>query len=895
MLGKPTIAQETPATIRPGLPRFAEVSIAAIGLIVFSPILALAAIAIALTSRGPIFFRQERVGVHAMSFLLYKLRTMRSSAGGAQFTAADDQRVTSVGRLLRKTKLDEVPQLWNVLKGDMSLVGPRPEVPRYVDLKNASWRTVLHAKPGLADPVTIRLRNEEELLAQLNGNRESFYVEVLQPYKLKGYEEYLSQRNWFADVEVLVDTAIAVLLPHRFPPPSLNDLVNPMEAKASLVPTSSTGRPTKAGLPWKLGLSWLQPSRLLIRQTQWALDILVLGGSFLLAYLLRFDFAIPPQDLRSALRQLPCVVVIEFGALVLAGVYSFVWRYIGLAEVRTFLKAALLACLPILTARLALPVQFKPFQVPLSIIVMNSAFAFGGVLALRVVRRTLHEAAPKRNGLSGHGSEPKKAVLLIGAGRAGMIVAREILDVGNSNLDIKGFVDDDPNKQGSVIQRIRVLGTTRDLQRLVREYRIDHVVISIAKGTRQDFRRILDICERIPVRVRVMPGLYEILQGRVKVSRIRDLQIEDLLGREPVQLDDCEIEQFLVGKTVMVTGAGGSIGSELARQVARFHPANMLLVERAEFALFDIDRELAGAYPNLAKVPLVADVSDQARMRKIFASYRPDVVLHAAAHKHVPMMEHNSTEAVKNNVLATLGLGELAGEYGTEVFVLISTDKAVRPTSIMGASKRVAELVVQDLDRRFPCRYVAVRFGNVIGSAGSVIPIFRQQILSGGPVTVTHPEMTRYFMTIPEAAQLVVQAGTLGKGGEIFILDMGEPVRILDLAEEAISLSGLKPYEDIDIVFTGVRPGEKLFEELELKEEKVSKTRHPKIFIGKIAVYPEETVRSALDRLETLASSGNEPELRKFFNWLLPEARINVSGGKKVDAVAGGNAARSVG
>jgi FlaA1/EpsC-like NDP-sugar epimerase len=814
---------------------------------------------------------------------------MRSSKGGPQVTAADDARVTSVGRFLRRTKLDELPQLWNVIKGDMSLVGPRPEVPRYFDPRSALWRTILLAKPGIADPVTIRLRNEEELLAQLNGSREQFYSNVLQPYKMKGYEEYLRHRNWRIDVGVLVNTAIAVLLPGRFPPPTVDEVLHSMEPK---VPVLSA--PSAADRQLSTRLSWLKPSRLLIRQTQWVLDILTLSGAFLLAYLFRFDFAIPAEESRNAIIQLLCVVVIQFAVLSLTGVYSFVWRYIGLAEVRTFLNAALLAYLPVIVARLALPSGFRQFEVPLSIGLMDSVFAFAGVLGLRVLRRAIHEAARRNQGAAASDGE-RKRVLLIGAGRAGMIAAREIFGAGNSNLDIRGFVDDDPNKQGSVIQGIKILGTTADLSTLVREYHIDHVVISIAKASRRDFRRILDICDDIPVKVRVIPGIHELLQGSVKVSRIRDLEIEDLLGREPVQLDTMQMERFLVGKTVMVTGAGGSIGSELARQVARLKPANLLLVERAEFALFDVDSELEHEFPGLSKVPLVADVNDRLRMESILATYPTNVILHAAAHKHVPMMERNSSEAVKNNVLATWLLGDLAGENGVDVFVMISTDKAVRPTSVMGATKRVAELVVQDLDRKYDTRYVAVRFGNVIGSAGSVIPIFRQQILRGGPVTVTHPEMTRYFMTIPEAAQLVLQAGAMGDGGEIFILDMGEPVKILELAEEAISLSGLKPYEDIDIVFTGVRPGEKLFEQLDMKDEKVARTRHPKIFIGKIAAYPAERVESALDRLKMLCRTGKELELRNFLNSLLPEARVDVVPRQQVSAAAEAAGARRVG
>lgn len=621
--------------------------------------------------------------------------------------------------------------------------------------------------------------------------------------------------------------------------------------------------------------SWVR--QLLIKRYQITVDLLVIATAFTLAYLLRFDFAIPRREIYNASRQLPWVILIQFGAMIFAGIYSFIWRFIGMSEVKAFIKAAIYSMLPILLLRLMLPNSV--LGVPLSVIIIDTVLAFGGVVGVRVLWRAVYERYRQHgnDNSSDATREKKRPILLIGAGRAGKLVANEIKHRRHVDLEIKGFVDDDPYKQQSVIHGIKVLGMTEDLPWLVREWDIDHVVISIAQASRKEFRRILDICEQIPVRVRTIPSMYEILQGKVKVSRIRDLQIEDLLGREPVNLAEESVERFLAGKVIMVTGAGGSIGSELARQVARYQPSSLLLVERAEFALFNTNFELQEAWPNLSIVPLVADVGNEARMQQIFSTHRPQVVIHAAAHKHVPMMETNITEAMTNNVLATHVLGELAGRSDVEVFVLISTDKAVRPTSVMGASKRVAELVVQDLQRRYSTRFVAVRFGNVIGSAGSVIPIFREQIRKGGPVTVTHPDMVRYFMTIPEAAQLVLQASAMGEGGEIFILDMGDPVRILDLAKDVITLSGLKPFEDIDIVCTGVRPGEKLFEELEIKEEYMRKTRHPKIFIGKIAAYPEEKVSRALEQLAVLSEYGNEQELYTVLTELLPEARLNIS------------------
>jgi FlaA1/EpsC-like NDP-sugar epimerase len=630
---------------------------------------------------------------------------------------------------------------------------------------------------------------------------------------------------------------------------------------------------------------WL---RLFVRQLQFVLDTATLSSAFLLAYLLRFDFSFPEEETRAILLQLPYVVALQCVALILIGIHSFIWRYVGMGEIKSFIKAALISAIPLFLLRIVLTEQFQVWRVPLSIIVVDTILAFGGILGLRVLRRAWDEGFAKRHRVrsnNGNGHHHAKPVLLIGAGRAGMLTAREIQSRGNMNLDVKGFVDDDVHKQGSVIQRLKVLGTTRDIPRLVHELGIDHVVVTIVEGSRRDFRRILNICKQVPVKVRTIPGLYEILLGDVKVSRIRDIQIEDLLGREPVCLDETSMKEFLAGKSVMVTGAGGSIGSELTRQIARLQPAQLLLVERAEGALFFIDRELQEKWPALSVTALVGDVGDEIRMQAIFERYQPQVVLHAAAHKHVPMMESNVTEAVKNNILATRLLAEMSGQFGVESFVLISTDKAVRPSSVMGATKRMAELVVQNLNGRFQTRYVAVRFGNVIGSAGSVIPIFREQISRGGPITVTHPDMVRYFMTIPEAAQLVLQAGALGAGGEIFILDMGEPVRILDLAMETITLSGLRPFIDIEILFTGMRPGEKLFEELDAKGEKVAKTRHPKIFIGQIATYPEEKVRETLKWLETLTRADQAQKLRRILNDLLFDAQLEVESAEELVSI----------
>ena len=490
-----------------------------------------------------------------------------------------------------------------------------------------------------------------------------------------------------------------------------------------------------------------------------------------------------------------------------------------------------------------------------------------------MLRRFFYEFGEKNKVFTGKHRVKRKAALVIGAGRMGATLVKELRGHRDAELEIRGMVDDDPRKKGGSVSGYKVLGSTQDVPRIVDELSIQQVVIALDEASGMEIRRILDVCSAIPVKAQIVPSLNEIAHGRVSVSRIRDVQIEDLLGRDPVKLDDENLHEFLTGRTVLVTGAGGSIGSELVRQIINYRPKCILLVERAEFFLFQIGRELQ-EIGGVEFIPLIADVGDEPRMREIFEKHRPEVIFHAAAHKHVPLMEVNSVEAIKNNVLATRCLGELAGQFSVRDFVLISTDKAVNPTSVMGASKRIAEIMVQGLNQQYKTNYVAVRFGNVLGSAGSVVPIFREQIRKGEAITVTHKDMTRYFMTIPEAAQLVLQAGALGKGSEIFILDMGEPVKIVNLAEDMIRLSGLTPYEDIDIVFTGVRKGEKLFEELEITGENLDKTNHPKIFIGKIAAYSNEEVERILASFRAAVVDSDEVRVRNLFNEFLPEARI---------------------
>jgi FlaA1/EpsC-like NDP-sugar epimerase len=445
--------------------------------------------------------------------------------------------------------------------------------------------------------------------------------------------------------------------------------------------------------------------------------------------------------------------------------------------------------------------------------------------------------------------------LIVGAGEAGHQLLQEIRKSPRANYSVVGFVDDDPLKNGMNLGGIKVMGTTRQLSQLAKDLGIEKVIIAIPSARGKDIRAIIRRCKMADVRFKILPGLSDLISGKVEVSHIKDVEIDDLLGREPAVLDDKAISGYLAGKRVLVTGAGGSIGSEICRQVARYSPRKIVLLDSAETPLFHIERELAARHPELMLVPLIADVRDRERVESLFDEFMPEVVFHAAAYKHVPMMEYNPIEAVSNNIGGSKNLADLANRVGVHNFVMISTDKAVNPTNVMGASKRAAECYIQSISRHSMTKFTTVRFGNVLGSNGSVIPMFKEQIRNGGPLTVTDPEVERYFMTIPEASQLVLQAGCLGQGGDIFLLDMGEPLQILELAEELIRLSGLEPYEDIDITFTGLRPGEKLYEELLIDGENILATTHEKIKV--LAATPLDPVFCETGIADLLAAARN--------------------------------------
>lgn len=520
--------------------------------------------------------------------------------------------------------------------------------------------------------------------------------------------------------------------------------------------------------------------------------------------------------------------------------YHKAWEYASIGELMAIIKAVTFS---IITTAI---VQFAVFQDiyvrALMITWMIHVILIGGS---RFVWRVFRDRyiTPNAN---------KRRTLIIGAGAAGTMVARQLVNNPEAELKPIAFIDDDPNKQKLQFFNIPVMGTTKDIEDVVRALRIEHIIIAIPSLTKKELNRIFEQCAKTNAKTQIVPKLEDIVTGKVSVSQFRDVQVEDLLGREPVELDIESISSYIENKVILVTGAGGSIGSEICRQVCQFHPKKIVLLGHGENSIYQIDTELRNQYKDqIDIVPVIGDIQDRERMFEVMEEHKPHVVYHAAAHKHVPLMEYNPKEAVKNNIFGTKNVAEAAATFGVQTFVLISTDKAVNPTNVMGATKRFAEMIIQQLDKQSKTKFVAVRFGNVLGSRGSVIPLFKKQIQAGGPVTVTHPDMTRYFMTIPEASQLVIQAGALAKGGEIFVLDMGEPVKIVDLAKNLIKLSGYT-VEEIGIEFTGIRPGEKLFEELLNENEVHPEQVFPKIFIGKATMVDEKILRDFMEEFEEM-------------------------------------------
>jgi FlaA1/EpsC-like NDP-sugar epimerase len=591
-------------------------------------------------------------------------------------------------------------------------------------------------------------------------------------------------------------------------------------------------------------------------------DAVLINLSFISALYFRFMKNTTDMYLHDYINRIIVITLLYIISFYIFRLYESLWIYASIDE----FILSISGCVAGTLMSIIYSAYTHP-RVPYSVVILTGIFSviyvFGFRISFRIYRRACMYIGHLR-------AKEFKKVLVIGAGSAGNIIVNEMKNHSSMKYVPVGFIDDNKYKIGRIISGVKVIGARKDIAALSKEKKIEEIIIAIPSLDGDSKKEIIEECKKTGCKVKIIPGICDLIEGKLSLDQVRDVQVEDLLGREPVELESGEINEYLKGKTVLVTGGGGSIGSELCRQISRFKPKQLIILDIYENNAYELQNELMYTHPDLSQKVLIACIKDKSSIDKIFDEYRPEVVFHAAAHKHVPLMEECPQEAIKNNVFGTLNVAECADRYKVKKFVMISTDKAVNPTNVMGASKRICEMIVQAMSRHSETAFVAVRFGNVLGSNGSVIPLFKMQISKGGPVTVTSKEITRYFMTIPEAAQLVLQAGAYAKGGEIFVLDMGKPVKIYDLACDLIRLSGLEPHKDIKINVTGLRPGEKLYEELLTKEEGLEKTVNNKIFVGKSTYTSIELLKKAFEDISLILEGGSKEQLIEKIHELVP-------------------------
>ena len=802
--------------------RIFDICMAVLGLVVTAPLLAIISVLIKLDSQGPVIFRQVRVGQGFRPFAIQKFRTMAVEAPGTclPLTVGQDPRITRIGRILRKFKLDELPQLLNVLVGDMSFVGPRPEVPRYVERLRSEFSEVLTVRPGITDLASLRYIDEAALLAYSSNPEEEYQLKVL-PEKLRLAKLYIRHMSLRLDLAIVIQTVlhIARLPIVVFALPELkaavdSPLVSPWTTLSSFI------------------VRWRKPIIVVLDTA-----LIILANYF--AFGLRYDGSIPESEIHTFEQTVLALVAIRGVAFALFGLNEGLWRYTSIWDLQNIIGGVLTSTIVFYGW---VHWVMEIYSYPRSIFAIDAILLIGFLTGVRLPSRILRDKPI---------FQKKRKVLIVGAGDSGERVVREMKTRTVFNCQPIGFVDDNVGLLNQRIHGVRVLGTVQDLPRLVEGLKPEVVVVAVPNAVPEFLRDLVIKLEPYNISIKTLPAKEELLADQSTVSQIRNVSIPDLLSRAPIDLDNQATRQMVRGKCVLITGAGGSIGSELARQITLFEPKVLLLYERHENSLYNIHKELEDRRLTFTIVPLIGDVTDAQRLCAVLDQYKPQILFHAAAHKHVPLVELNPLEAVKNNCIGTRVTAEAASLYGVEQFVHISTDKAVNPSSVMGATKRVAELIIQDIARTSRTRFLLVRFGNVLGSSGSVLLRFQEQIKAGGPVTVTHPEIRRYFMLIPEAVQLVLQAATIGEQGHIYILDMGEQIKVLDIARSLIRLSGLNPGKDIPIRFVGLRPGEKLYEELVGEGEIAIQSSLEKIMqIRTISQLDFEEFREKLSALE---------------------------------------------
>ena len=597
------------------------------------------------------------------------------------------------------------------------------------------------------------------------------------------------------------------------------------------------------------------------------IDLLLINVSLFLAFMIRFDWDLTPELANACVYFMIWAIFIRLALFNVFGMHQWSFRYASISEAMNVLKAVTIGSL------LLIVVAFftRSARIGRSVLLIDYLICLFLVTSSRFLPRVLVKFRQSRHA-------NLKRVLIVGAGAAGEMIARELISVKKRVYEPVGFIDDNPTRMHTRIHGIKVLGTTDNIKNIVKEYGIEDVIIAVPSASGKTVRDIVSKCEKTEVKIKTMPELHKILTGEVTVKEIRDVRPEDLMGRETVQINTKDVSSFIRDKVVLVTGAGGTIGSELCRQIMKFDPAMLILYDHNENDTYFLELGLREKFPHLKFRTIIGDIKDIGLLKHTFSRYKPAVVFHSAAHKHVPLMEENPVAAVKNNIVGTRNFMYAAEHYGVESFVMISTDKAVNPTSIMGASKRIAETIIQAKAKTARTKFMAVRFGNVIGSSGSVVPIFKRQIEKGGPVTVTHPEVKRFFMSASEAAQLVIQAGAIGKGGEVFILDMGEQLKIADLAKNLVTLSGFAPGEDIEIKFIGLRPGEKMGEETLLDIEHDKATKYDRIFIAQPDDFDSQQLRRDIKTLERLAVLMDEGKIIEKIKGMVPTYNPNGSG-----------------
>ena len=783
--------------------RLLDIVASAIGLILLWPVFLVAAVLIKAEDGGPVLFRQERVGRLGRTFRILKFRTMTVDAPsrGPAITAQNDKRITRVGAFLRRTKIDELPQLWNVLCGEMSLVGARPEVPRYVAMFRAEYSEILRLRPGITDPASIRFRQESEIL-EGSTDPETTYIQRILPEKLRLARDYARHASTAYDLQLVLATLISLIYPAR----ALERVVDWL-------------------MPWRMALGIV-------------VQVAAVVGAFGLATLLRFDGRVPAQDMQMFLRVLPLVVLARVVWLHAFKLFHGVWRYSGVHDLRNIVGAVTFGTLTWWAGGYYL---LGASSFSRGVVAIDWLLAIVVLAGIRIARRFHREMRP--------GVVPSRRILLVGEEDLMARVAHDLLSRPARDCDVVGMLNGDARRKGVLIHGVPILGTRQDLVEIVRETDPDEILLAMPASAEALKHSLLQQCRTLGKTARSAPDVGEILLRQEAPTLDGNYNPADLLFRETITTDGVAARSLVAGRCVLITGAGGSIGSEICRQVAACEPSRLVLFERHEFALYEIERELRRKFPALVLEPVIGDVADAQRVDSVFGAFKPSAVFHAAAYKHVPMMERNPVEAMRTNVEGTRTVAEAAIMHDADVFLLISTDKAVEPVCMMGISKRLAELTLQLLKEGSRTRILTVRFGNVLESSGSVVPLFREQIERGGPVTVTHADVTRLFMTVPEAVRLVLHAASMGRGGEVFVLDMGRPIRIVDLAAALIRMYGLTPGKDIEIAITGLRPGERLFEKLLNDHETVWKSAHPKI-LRAVSHFSATDVREEMARLQ---------------------------------------------